>query len=250
MGVMSIYSRSCEKDSLIRSENIDIDIPGGLKTPERDWYPFVMTFHPGEDFGYYVGNDCSLTILYNFPAFVPKKGCSMLYDPDSKYYSSFYGAYLVKADDPDAPYGFETKDGEIIGLREKDVAKVASYDYQQLVLRDFGLNYKEAVFDFTVDDERSCGSYAGVDNWFAVDATLTTNGCAHVKDKFVQSYLQYGVPKYETDSPLAPVTMYGRIYGKYFPEKQTGVFFYIIAADKEVLQNCDEKLLSKSTLTL
>ena len=65
----------------------------------------------------------------------------------------------------------------------------------------------------------------------------------------MQSYLQYGVQSFQTDEPLSPISMYGRVYGKYFEEKGVSIFFYIITADKAVLEDCDEEILSKSTIT-
>ena len=81
-----------------------------------------------------------------------------------------------------------------------------------------------------------------------MDATLTVNGSSHKYNGFTPSYLQYGKPNYSVTDPLAPVTMYGRLYGKYLEDKQVSLFFYIVAADKEVLEECDQKILSKSSL--
>ena len=149
MAVMRVYSSICAKDGIPKTENITIDIPGGDITKEKDWFPFVMTFVPGENFGRAIGEECSLTILYNFPDFDMNKGCSSLYDAQSPFYSSFYGAYLVKADN-DRKYGFVQDDeGNIAGVSSDEVAAVSKYDYQELVLSEFGLNYKNAVFDFT-----------------------------------------------------------------------------------------------------
>ncbi|MBQ8399321.1 MAG: hypothetical protein IJX08_05050 [Clostridia bacterium] len=248
MGIMAVYSDICEKDSLLVSENIDLHIPGGLSTLKSDWFPFVMTFHPGNSFGYSVRKDCSLTILYNFPAFSPIKGCSKLYDPESPYYSSFYGAYLVKSNEP---YGFITdEDGRIVGVNEEDTAAVAKYDYKTLVLSDFGLSYEDFVFDFKATNHEENITYAGSNGWYKIDAELTVSGCAHEKSSFAQSYLQYGIPNFAFEEPFAPVKMYGRMYGKYIEEKKTSVFFYIIAADVQVLEECDNAILSKSTLSL
>ena len=246
--IMSVYSHICEKDSLLASEQIDLQIPGGLMTAKSDWFPLVMTFHPGESFGYSVRKNCSLTILYNFPAFDPSVGCSRLFDPESDYYSSFYGAYLVKSEA--APYGFVINEkGEIIGINEEDTAAVAKYDYKNLVLADFGLSSADFVFDFRATDQKTDVTYAGSDGWFLIDAEMTVSGCAHEKGPFVQSYLQYGIPGYPFTEAFAETKMYGRMYGKYIEEKKTSVFFYIIAADKQVLESCDSEILSKSSLS-
>ncbi len=48
--VMGIYSYMCKKDSFINALDIEIDMPGGLSTPKKDWYPFVMTFNDDKGF--------------------------------------------------------------------------------------------------------------------------------------------------------------------------------------------------------
>mgnify|MGYP003299117498 CR=1 FL=1 len=90
--------------------------------------------------------------------------------------------------------------------------------------------------------------YAESNGWFLIDAEMTVSGCAHQKGPFVQSYLQYGIPAYGFEEAFAPTKMYGRMYGKYIEEKKTSIFFYIIAKSPEVLEECDEAILSKSTL--
>ncbi len=249
MAVMSIYSNICKKQGIPEQENITLSIPGDSFWNTNGWFPFVMTFVPGRDFGASVGKDCSLTILYNFPAFDPFKGCSRLYDPQSKYYSSFYGAYLVKTGD-NTIYGFDIENNRtIVGINEEEVAAVARYDYQTLVLRDFGLSHKNAVFSFEITDNQSSVSYVGSDGWYKADAVITVNGCAHERKEFVQSYLQYGIPSYPADVPLETIKMYGRIYGNYIESKGVSIFFYVITADGNLLEECDRNLLSKSTLS-
>lgn len=251
MGVMHFYDKSEKEGSLIDTENIDIDIPGGRETDEKDWYPLVLTYRDRGSFSRYSGEKCELTILYNFPEFVFSKGCSALYDPESDYYSSFYGAYLVKCES--RPYGFianENEPGSVTAINEEEVAGIARYDYQQLVLRDFGLSYKDAVFDFTVTSTKTNVNYVGSDGWYYADAELYANGCGHVKNGFVASYVQYGIPNFDIEEPLAPVHLYGRIYGKYYEDRDLSVFFYIIAADRAVLESCDKNILSKSTFEI
>ena len=88
MAVMSVYSILHKKESLPAKEGFEIIIPGGLTTPEKDWYPFVMTFNDNAGFQSFTGNEnLDLTIMYNFPAFSAKNGCSLLYVPayDSLY---------------------------------------------------------------------------------------------------------------------------------------------------------------------
>ena len=248
MAVMSVYSKMNEKTSLLHTEGITLSIPGGLSTLRSDWYPFVMTFEANSGFRRFTDDSSlALTILYNFPAFSPLKGCSRLYDTDSPYYNSFYGAYLVK-DTDGGIYGFTRQTDGSLYPDTTAIAEVPKYDFWQLVLSEFGLTNKNAVFDWNITEISEPLSYAGEDGFYRMDATLTVNGSAHEYNGFTQSYLQYGVPNFPVTEPLAPVTMYGRLYGKYLEEKQVSLFFYIVAPDKDVLEKCDQKILSKSTL--
>lgn len=249
MAVMSVYSEMNVKTSLLTSENIELSIPGGLSTLRSDWYPFVMTFEANSGFRRFTGDSSlALTILYNFPAFSPLKGCSRLYDTDSPYYNSFYGAYLVK-DTDGGIYGFTRQTDGSLYPDTTAVAEVPKYDFWQLVLSEFGLTRADAVFDWSITEISGPVSYAGEDGFYRMDALLTVNGSSHEYDGFTQSYLQYGKPDFPVTDALAPVQMYGRLYGKYLEGKQVSLFFYIVAADKEVLEECDKEILSESTFT-
>ena len=249
MAVMGVYSKMNEKTSLLASEGIELSIPGGLSTLHSDWYPFVMTFEANSGFRSFVGDSSlDLTILYNFPAFSPVKGCSRLYDTESPYYNSFYGAYLVK-DKDGTPYGFTLREDGSLYPDAAEVAEVPKYDFWQLVLSEFGLTRKNAVFDWNITEISEPLSYAGEDGFYRMDATLTVNGSSHEYNGFTPSYLQYGKPNFPVTVPLAPIPMYGRLYGKYLEDKQVSLFYYIVAADMEVLEACDKEILSKSSFT-
>jgi len=248
MAIMGVYSKMNEKTSLLHTEGIDLSVPGGLTTLRSDWYPFVMTFEANSGFRRFTGDSSlALTILYNFPAFSPTKGCSRLYDTASPYYNCFYGAYLVK-DKEGGAYGFSRLDDGTLYPDAAAVAEVPKYDFWQLVLSEFGLTRSNAVFDWNITDISEPISYVGEDSFYRMDATLTVNGSSHEYNGFTRSYLQYGKPNFPAPNPLAPVTMYGRLYGKYLEEKQVSLFFYIVAADKDVLEECDKRILSESKL--
>ena len=55
LGVIQIYSSIHEKQGLPERQGLTIKIPGGLATAEKDWYPLVLTYHAGKDFGRWVG---------------------------------------------------------------------------------------------------------------------------------------------------------------------------------------------------
>lgn len=270
MGVMSVYSGMHEKESVLAEKKVELKIPSGSG---KGWYPFVMTFNPNSaDFCRFAGlpeDAVRLSILYNFPAFDLSwgKGCSRLFDETSPYYNSFYGAYAVSGSTDGSPYGFHA-DGS---LNQEEIAEVAKYDFQRLVLGDFGLAPRDRVFTWTASAEAEEGAageasetaaaaskqnlFLGETGWQRVDADLLVNGCAHSADGFVRSYLQYGTPNYdisktddENKRPFTPVEMKGRIYAKYLEEKDLSVFFYIIAADEKVLEQTDEEILRSSKL--
>jgi hypothetical protein len=106
LAVMKVSNRINYHKSLEKDAGLKLDIPGGSATPGRDWYPFVMNYTADPLFDSYTGHAGGrLSIYYNFGAFDAIKGCSDIYDPASPYYSSFYGAYVVRTHDH-SPYGF------------------------------------------------------------------------------------------------------------------------------------------------
>lgn len=252
LAVMGVYSDQCAKESVMTEKGIELEIPGGRATDEKDWYPFVMNFSDSAGFRQFIGEagaNLDLTILYNFPAFDLWRGCSALYDPDSPYYSSFYGAYLVSGQtSAGLPYGFQA-DGS---LALAATAQVPQFDLQRLVLADFGLGRQQMVFDWTIEAVQEDVSYVGSDGWVRVDAALTVNGMIHEPDGFQRSYLQYGPCSYKPANygltAFAPVQLRGRLYGKYFAQWETSIFFYVLAQDAVVLKACDREILSKSVL--
>ncbi len=267
LGVMSVYSGMHERGSIMQEKGIELSIPGGAQTAETDWYPFVMTFNPSaESFCRFTGEtDRRLTILYNFPAFDLRwgKGCSRLYDVRSPYYNAFYGAYLVTdgdaaesgpgtkadfcaADSGRPPFGFDA-DGN---LDLDKTGLVPQYDFEKLVLGDFGIAPQDMRFDWSVRSVRKIDEFLGYEDWTCVDADLTVSGAFHRAHGFRQSYLQYGTPKYDAypDEPFTPVSMRGRVYARYFPQWNSSIFFYVMAPSQDVVDRCDREILQKSKL--
>jgi len=232
LGVMQIYSSIHEKQGLPERQGLTIKIPGGLATVEKDWYPRVLTYHAGKDFGRWAGEPgMELTVLYNFPAF------RRIFDPQSPYYSSFYGAYVV--------YG---ADGE--RTMEELASMAAEYDYKELVLADLGLAEEDMVFDWKITGQEPDAEYAGIRGWTRTDAVVTTNGMAHRPDKFRRAYIQYGLPNYDVDESrqFQQVQLLGRVYGRAFEEYRCHIFFYILAKDERVMEQCDREILGRSSV--
>ncbi|PKM71640.1 MAG: hypothetical protein CVU91_12825 [Firmicutes bacterium HGW-Firmicutes-16] len=240
LAVMKVYSPYCAKSSIMAEQNIELEIPSG-----DGWYPFVMTYEADEDFSSYIGRpDTKLTILYNFPAFSLKNGCSRFFDESSAYYNSFYGAYLVRCADGE-PFGFSL---DMRNPDEKAVSEIAKFDFFTLVLNDFGLTPNEQVFEYSLACEQTDVSFLGYDGWTQISSDLNVNGANHEKRGFTSSYLQYGSPSFPVSSDFAPVKMKSIVYAKYFPEWGTAVFFYVMSPSEDVCENCVQTILSRSIL--
>ena len=243
--VMRIYSAQCEKSGIPRECGFRIRIPGGNATKETDWYPFVMSFSDHAGFSNYIGKPgTKLTILYNFPAFSFKTGASRLFEPESLYYNSFYGAYIIKLPDGGA-YGMKD-DGTV----DADAVEcIAAFDYSKLVLSDFGLSSKDFICEASKEVQEKDATMAGIDGWTKLSADLTVSGAAHNRSGFVTSYLQYGSPKGSVEEAFAPVSMKSEVFARYFPEYDVTIFFYVMARTDSVAKTCEEQILSKSSIT-
>lgn len=252
MALMTWWNRVQKKECLLSDCGLSLEIPGGFSTLESDWFPFVMTFNADPYFSRYCRQpDLRLTVLYNFPAWSIKNRCSRLYDPRSPYYNSFYGAYVVR-NSSSAPYGFhKTSDGRL-ECDPASIAKIPYFDYSQLVLGDFGLREKDFVFDWQITGLKEKADYLGLTDWTVIESDLRVSGAYHRPKQNVFSYNQYGRPS-DTDTgtgteDFSPAAMQGRIYARYFPEKDVSVFLYIVASDQTVLDRCDKSILSKSRI--
>ncbi len=244
MVLMSWWNQVQMKDSLLSDCGLDIQIPGGLVTTESDWFPFVMNYNADKNFEEYTGQPGSrLTVLYNFPAYSLKRGCSKLYDPSSPFYNSFYGAYLVRSADGH-PYGFSYG----TEADPKSISIIPRFDYQELVLKDFGLKNDQFLFQWTVTKKESGITYLKYDNWTVFDADLLVSGAVHKAKNGVFSYNQYGRPADYHCRDFKEARMKGKVYARYFPENDVSVFFYIVASDPDTVKKCDEKILSKSRI--
>lgn len=237
--VMSVYSAIHRQSSIMTEKGFDISIPGGISTAKRDWYPFVITYN-ADSFKARGGEINGMTILYNFPAFNPISRTNSFYEIDCPFSSSFYGAYIIKAAGP-VPYCFN-KDKSV---NFDEVMDAFSYDYKALVLESFS----DFEFVFSVKEYDTIQSdYIGYSGWEKVDAKIYTNSVSHSFKGSKRSYIQYGRPLKNATIEFPETTMCGRLYIKYFPEISSTVIMYAMAPDPNVIQDCDELILSKSTI--
>ena len=263
LSIMSVYSRICEQESILKEKEMELEIPGGCEAEDPDWYPFVMTFNPSQSaIENYLGEKgARLTILYNFPAFDLRwrKGCSRLYDDTSPYYNGFYGAYILSSNDELKQEKRSEKAVSAVSEKTitaepnqqrliKLIGKITQFDYQRLVIGDFPIELDQETFQWKIRQIKKKASVAGSDGWLRIDADMLVNGALHQRKSFVRSYLQYGSPKYDVMTDFAPVEMKGRVYAKYLEEQDVTVFFYVLARTDEVLENCDRKMLQTAHL--
>ena len=217
MMIMRIYSEYNEKESLLSEKKIQLSIPGG-----GNWYPFVMTFCDNHGFSSWMDEELKLTILYNFPRFSWEQGTSLIYDPDSDYYNSFYGAYLVERTNG-MPYGFD-EEGNVV---PDEIAEVTKFDFWRLVLEDIGMPKEMRCFEWEICEIEKNLQYVGDDGWTRISAKVKVNGMYHQPDEYAMSYLQYGKPKINRAVNEYEVTeMDGLIYGKHYEDLNVSVFFY------------------------
>lgn len=246
--VMFFYSKIQHNESLLNKYDINLDIPGGLSTKDKDWYPFVMVFNDDSGFSRYSSKDLSLTILYNFGHFKLKEGSSSYYDPNSKYYSSFYGGYLVKTNGvSESSFGFNN-DGTI---NLDEISLVPKYDQEELVLSSIGCPKEKMKFDVSIDDVKYKVNYINHENWVKIDSTIITNSPIHKLTKNHMAYIQYGKPieRYYKDEDFSTITLKGRTYAKYFKDYDMSVFLYVLTPDAKTIEECDRYILSKTVLT-
>lgn len=232
--VMSYYSNDHAKQSVMRQNEFEINIPSG-----KGWYPFMMTYNAA-GFSSFSKLGAEMSIMYNFGAFDLVKRTSSLYDKQSDMYSSFYGAYVVQ--ESNGVFGFNDN-GEI---DLNDISLAVEYDYTKLVIRDFGCeNQTFEIGNFVIADDVT---FAGSSGWTRVDATMISNGTAHNYDGYKLAYLQYGRPMEQVEIDFEALPLYGRVYAKYLPEYNSTIMIYVIAPSLEAVDVCDSNILQQTTI--
>lgn len=241
--IMYPYSFIEKRKSFIKNEGFSINIPGGLITKERDWYPFMLYHNDSIGFSNFMGKDLSLTILYNFGHFYPLRGYSSFFDKKSDYYSSFYGGYIVK--DNNGKFAFNNG---LLNLEE--ASRIPEYDYKYLVLQSLGCPKDKMKFQVEVDNIFENVSYIGLDNWYRVDSIITTNGVVHESKENLKAYIQYGKPRISNVEEEFPIIeLKGRTYIRYFKENNITIFLYVMAPSEDVINKCDNNILSKTDIS-
>lgn len=238
--VMPVYSEIHRSSSVMRQKGFDIRVPGGLATPERDWFASPFVYNASE-FKSQFHDEVDLTIIYTFPAFDPVTRKNAIFDKGSPYYSAFYGAYVISVEDG-GMYGFNPDGSPSMA----QISEVYRHDYTKLVLRDLGCGdtYLE------VDDYDTCSAdFIGFEGWAAIDARFRTRGMAHDFSGFRRNYIQYGRPGPSEGPDFDSVTFHGRILVRFFQEYGVTVMLYASATEAETVGKCFEEILSGCEIT-
>ncbi|GAB6086860.1 hypothetical protein [Alkaliphilus crotonatoxidans] len=239
LALMYPYSLYHHQKSLLREKDLSVSLPAGFEFKDESWYPFVMTFTDSQGLSEYTGKDLSYTILYNFPHFDLKQGGSAYYQPDSPFYSSFYGAYLIENHEPAGePYGYQNKKVNV-----DEIKLLPKYDQLELVLPSLGCPKEKRLFEVTIDTLQEGVSVAGIDGFTKIDATILTNSPLHQYKGHQQGYLQYGLPPQDwqgEDFPL--ISLKGQVYVKYFEAKQVTMVLYLMGREEDFIEKWDHEI--------
>jgi len=194
-----------------------------------------------------MGRELSLTILYNFGAFDWKTGSSTYYQEDSPFYNSFYGGYIIQEHELNRKYGFSSEEKPII----EEIISVPEYDFKYLVMQGLGCPEEKLVMDALSYEVTANVDYVGYKDWFKIDALLLLNNPNHKFKSNRRAYIQFGNPiNYIDKEEFGLITMQGRIYAKYFEEIDSTIFLYIMTPGSLNLEQCDQEILSKTTIEL
>lgn len=245
--IMYPYSLKMTKESIIQKKDIYIYIPSGRYTKEKDWYPFVLTFNDNKGFSRYIGKNLSVTVLYNFGHFILREGSSSYYNPNSKYYNSFYGAYIIyNNDNPKSPFGFN-EDGSI---NIDEISLIPKYDQERLVLPSLGCPSNIMVFKNNIESIENDVKYLNIDGWTKIDSEIITNSPIHKYKKSQIGYIQYGKPieKYYNNKDFPIIKLKGRAYVNYLEKYDVTIIMYIMSPNNLAIEECDKNILSKSTI--
>ncbi|HCX64764.1 MAG TPA: hypothetical protein DHN33_06095 [Eubacteriaceae bacterium] len=238
--LMKISSWAHERNSVMQEREFSIDLPGGLETQEKDWMPFVMTFHD-PNMGRLLSEDIDVSILYNFGTF--QKGSSLFYQQNSDYFSAFYGAYVIGNKEGNNPYGFDAN-GRVV---EEEIERIARYDLEKLVLESIGLNSNKKSVQVVKRSETQKTIYLD-ESWFVTDAVIQSYSPMHQYETDRRAYIQYGKPPKSNGGDFAPILLKSRTYIRYFPRYHTTIVLYIIAPNQAVVEKTDREILAKTQI--
>ncbi|MEN1759513.1 hypothetical protein AAIG11_03410 [Anoxynatronum sibiricum] len=245
--VMWPYSLHHQKMSLINKNEYYLDIPTNQSQKDDQWHPLMLVYHDETGFDRWKGEPWALTVLYRFGGFSPWQRNASYFDHTSPRFSSFYGAYLVQhKQTPELGFGFD-KDGN---FDPDQWISVTEYDQRFLVMPSMGLNPENVTFDIEIEKIESDVTYVGRKGWTQIDASIFTNSPQHVYQKHQRGYLQYGnpLPPQEGHADFEIIKLYGRFYAIFEKEYELSLGLYLLAPDREILEQIDREELSRMIL--
>ncbi|ADY56717.1 hypothetical protein Sgly_2432 [Syntrophobotulus glycolicus DSM 8271] len=230
--------------SVMAENKIDLNIPDGRSTGQRDWYRLMNIHNDEKGISNFTGRNLSLSVLYTFGGFKWYQSSSDFFIPESPLYNSFYGGYVIK-DKDGGRFGFDDA-GELV---LKDIMAVPEYDYKYLVLKSLDCTEDKMVMKNDKITVTKDIEYIGEENWTKIDTIMVVNSPTHKYRAGKRAYIQYGVPvKREGQKDFGLMTMHGRIYAKYFDEYQATIFLYVMTPEQSTLEKTDRDYLSKTTI--
>ncbi len=242
--VMFVYSQMHERESFLYEEEIRLQLQGGLATWKKDYFPFVIAFDASKAFSRYIDEPIDLTIYYNFGAFDVRQGASSLYNQNSPFYSTFYGAYAIRYKDSEEIYGLRTDQKPDI----EAITKITDFDLKHLVYNSIG--HVEPELKYKIENNEEVMVIDGRE-FIVFDATIQMDGMWHQYERDYRAYIQYGKPpiQLEDKESFEAIEGFGRIYLHYDDIEGISYFFYIITADKETLQYTEEAFIANAKIT-
>lgn len=224
--LVSLIAMSINNRNNIMRSGLEIELSDlSIAKPSRGWYPIINVF-ADKTFSDYIHKDVELLIYYTFGDF--EKGSSTIFDPNSKYFSSFFGCYVIGQNEPGF-YGFES-DGS---LDLNAILQVPKYDYDFLVAEPLGLEAKDILTDYIIK------SIDLVDGIYYVQFDFKTNSLYHQYKSFNLNYLQYGLPYIRSgQDDFFPIDMSGKLKITTYNKSITLIYF-LFSSDSDIILNWD-----------
>jgi hypothetical protein len=237
---MSFYSRQQYKESVFARENVKVDIPNGLYTFKKDWYPFVLVFND-DLISRKLNEDVEMSILYNYGAFENDR--STIYDSESNYFNSFYGCYIIKGKDNQKVFHDIQDEWHI-----EKIKTVPEHDIENLVLKSLGCT--DPTVEFNLIEIAVCDKeIAGFTDWTLFNSEIISNSLEHSVGDFKRAYIQYGSPKDYSGKDFPVTKSYGRLYARFFPEKELYILLYVISPNLKTVEETESEFISKTIIT-
>ncbi|NJP41382.1 hypothetical protein HCH52_10005 [Oscillospiraceae bacterium HV4-5-C5C] len=234
--LMSAYDRLNERHCVARQSGVTVSLPLDTRIMGTALFPVMNTFNASAGLSAYLNQTVTFSIDYAIAGFKPLAARSEFYNPDSSLYNSYLGCYYVG--------------GLGRQLTSTELMAVTAFDQTCLALPALGLAAADSQFEAT--DLQTRAATLDGQTWLQADATLSTNGPLHHVQGFQTGYLQFGWPPADAGgqaADYAPLSMYGRMYLLYLPDKDLNLALYAMTANQAALDQIDQQILQQVQLT-